>query len=94
MNLGTGDIYEARVSYRRVGNAYILHRSQVLAWSADRAPRLLREVHVFRDAEQFQAVAPTFFPVMAHSPEDPTLLGQDDFDDTGDDIVVDWEEAE
>ena len=81
-----GEIYEARVTYRPVGGSYIVHRGQTLLWSGDEPPRILRDSHFFRDAEQFQAEAPAFFPVVAWRPEEPTLLARQDYDGTGEDV--------
>lgn len=69
-----GAVYENRTHYRRGGVAYIIVRSQTIAWTAGDDPRLLSETHYFRNALEFQQEAPTFFPVMARSPEQPTLL--------------------
>lgn len=65
--------FETRTHYRAVGGAYIIHRSQTIFWRAGKLPKLLQEEHYFRNAEEFQQQALTFFPVVASSPEEPTL---------------------
>ncbi len=74
---GTGGVYEARTWYRAVGGSYILFRGQTVLWEQDGAPRLLQEDHFFRSAEAFQQEAPTFFPVVARTPDEPTLLSRE-----------------
>lgn len=74
---GSGDVYEARSYYRPVWGSYIILHSQTILWQGDDAPRILQEDHYFRDAQEFQQEAPTFFPVLARNPEEPTLLPQE-----------------
>lgn len=77
----SGEIYENRSHYQRVGGFYIIYSSQTRVWRGDDAPSILQEDHYFRDAEAFQQDAPTFFPVVARSPEEPTLLAGKDSGD-------------
>jgi len=74
MDNGTGGVYESRTWYQAVGGSYLVFRGQTVLWERDGAPRLLQEDHYFRSAEAFQQEAPTFFPVVARTPEEPTLL--------------------
>jgi len=69
-----GAIYETRSSYRWLGGSYLLFRSETVIWRGREHPRILQENHLFRSAEGFQREAPTFFPVVARSPESRTLL--------------------
>jgi len=59
-----GVVHENRARYRSVGPAWIIHHSQTIAWRKDGPPVLVQEDHYFRNAEEFQRAAPTFFPVM------------------------------
>jgi len=68
-----GEIYETRSHYRAVVGSYIIERSQTVIWKGSENPRILQEDHFFRSAEAFQKEAPTFFPVVSHSPQEPTL---------------------
>jgi len=69
-----GEIFETRSYYRSVYGSYIIYRSQSVVWHGNENPRVLQEDHFFRSAEAFQQDAPTFFPVVARLPEEPTLL--------------------
>jgi hypothetical protein len=68
------EIYETRSHYRAMAFSYIIHRSQTIVWKGSDHPRLLQEEYFFRNAETFQREAPTFFPVVGSSPQEPTLL--------------------
>ncbi|MFH1811842.1 MAG: hypothetical protein ABIJ09_24100 [Pseudomonadota bacterium] len=68
------EIYELRAEYRKGGGAFIMHRSQTIHWQSAAPPQILQEDYYFRSAEAFQQEAPSFFPVVATSPEQPTLL--------------------
>ena len=68
----SGEVYEARCRYRRSWWWFRTLSSQVIAWGSG-PPRLLYEEHVFRDAEEFQAAAPTFFPMLSSFEGQPTL---------------------
>jgi hypothetical protein len=67
------EIYEMRSRYRAISSSYIIFHSQTVAWRSDEFPRILQEDHFFKSAEAFQQEAPTFFPVVARSPQEPTL---------------------
>jgi hypothetical protein len=69
-----GEIYETRSTYHAVGNSYIVFRIQTLIWLKNEHPRILQEDHFFRNAKTFQQEAPGFFPVVARSDREPTLL--------------------
>ncbi len=69
-----GRIYENRSNYRVVGSSFIIQRSQTVAWQPDQVMQIIQEDHYFRNAEAFQLEAPSFFPMMATTPEEPTLL--------------------
>jgi hypothetical protein len=69
-----GEVYETRSHYRAMAFSYIIHRSQTIVWKGADHPRLLQEEYFFRNAETFQKEAPTFFPVVGRSPQEPTLL--------------------
>ena len=84
MGEGGEEIFESRTHYRAVGASYILYRNQTVIWSGNGNPRILQEEHFFRSAEAFQQEAPTFFPVVAHSPQEPILLPHE-----GDDLSTD-----
>ncbi|MBT3221635.1 MAG: hypothetical protein HN348_21360, partial [Proteobacteria bacterium] len=67
------DIYETRTWYRWFQDSYIIHSSQTRCWRLDEEPRILQEQQFFRSAEAFQQEAPTFFPFITRSPEQPTM---------------------
>ena len=77
MGSSGGKIYETRSYYRSVYGSYIIYRSQTVVWHGNENPRVLQENHFFRSAEAFQQEAPTFFPVVARLPEEPTLLDRE-----------------
>ena len=72
-----GEIFETRSYYRSVYGSYIIYRSQTVVWYGSENPRVLQEDHFFRSTEDFQQAAPTFFPVVARLPEEPTLLARE-----------------
>lgn len=71
-------VFENRSTYLLRGPSYIIQRSQTLAWLPGQHPQIVQEDHYFRDTEAFQLEAPSFFPVVAADPDDPTLLDAGD----------------
>jgi len=76
-----GEIFETRSTYRAIGGSYIVFRNQTLLWQADQYPKILQEDYLFRNAQVFQQEAPIFFPVVASSPQEPTLMASEAGDD-------------
>jgi hypothetical protein len=60
---GEGKIFESRTRYRSRGPSWIIHNSQTIEWRQDAPPLLVQEDHYFRNAEEFQRDALSFFPV-------------------------------
>ena len=71
--LPDGTVVEARGHYRRSWGAFLIVDSQLLQWAEGKPPRIVYEERFFRDIRQFQGAAPTFFPLLTTSPNDPTL---------------------
>ena len=67
------DVYETRARYKRKLGSYVIHHSQTVHHPPEAPPRILIEEHFFRDAEEFQQMAPSYFPLLATSPDGPVL---------------------
>lgn len=81
-------VFENRTTYRQRGPSLIIQRSETLSWSPGQHPTILQEDHYFRDTESFQLDAPSFFPVVASDPDDPTLLDAADDDLTTEELLA------
>ncbi|MFT4974823.1 MAG: hypothetical protein ACI8S6_000706 [Myxococcota bacterium] len=73
-------VVEARSHYRRSFGAWVIMDSQILRWESDQTARILYEEHFFRDAQNFQGAAPSFFPLLSQPgrPILPTQWREDD----------------
>jgi hypothetical protein len=75
----SGQVFECRTRYRATtGATHIIYESQTIAWRGNEAPTIIQEEHWFRDAQEFQRDAPSFFPLIGASPREPSLLGGED----------------
>lgn len=70
---GGVDVYESRTRYGWQAGSYVIHQSQTMHHTPEGPPRLIIEDHFFRDAEAFQQLAPSYFPLLALGPETPIL---------------------
>ncbi len=77
-------LYETRTDYRLAGVSYIIVRSQTIhggeAEGEGGEPRILREAHYFRDAEDFQREAAAFLPIVGSMSVDAADGGPDEHD--------------
>ncbi len=67
------DVFETRTRYRRKLGSFAIDQSQTIQHPAEGPPLILMEERYFRDAEEFQQMAPTYFPLLAGSPDSPVL---------------------
>jgi hypothetical protein len=59
-----GLVYENRTRYRAAGLSHNIIHSQTLCWQGDGPPSIVTEDHFFRNAEEFQREAPSYFPLV------------------------------
>ncbi|MBM4321390.1 MAG: hypothetical protein FJ125_15975, partial [Deltaproteobacteria bacterium] len=67
------DVFETRTRYKWQAGSFVIHQSQTMHHPREGPPRLIIEDHFFRDAEEFQQLAPSYFPLLATSPGAPVL---------------------
>lgn len=67
------DVFETRTRYRRKLGSFAIDQSQTIQHPLEGPPLIMLEERYFRDAEEFQQMAPTYFPLLSGSPDSPVL---------------------